>query len=254
MTAVLAFFALPAVAQDFSQVIIGGGSAGPQTTLSFAELEAQGTLTVKSPYFDQAMGYRDSTFRVVSFAKLIERFMPGAGADAVLLNCRDDYQGVLSIADVRRYDLRLATAINIRSAGKQPDWLKPLLVIVPEGVSAPKMERFMTANIRELLFVRLADYYAPLAAIADKFPGSKKGARVFQDNCLFCHSLKGVGGNKGTALLAAYDFNGALDAGRFRKDFTAFHNADNADKQDAGQFVTRRQLDDVADFLRATAR
>ena len=82
MTAVLAFFASPAVAQDFSQVTIGGGLASSRTALSFAELEAQGTRTVKSPYFDKAMGYRGSTFRSVSFARLIDRFMPGNGADA----------------------------------------------------------------------------------------------------------------------------------------------------------------------------
>ncbi len=254
VTAALLWFAAQAGSQDFSSVTMGGEDPSSRVTLSFSELEAQGTQSGKSSYFDKAMDYRGSTFKTISFARLIDRFKQGEGADAVLLNCRDDYQGILSIEDIRRYDLRLATGIHINSAYKKPDWLNPLLLIVPDGVAAPKMERFMTANIRELLFVQLEEYYAPLAKVAGKFPDSKKGLRVFQDNCLYCHSLKGVGGAKGTSLLIAYDFSEARDAVRFRKDFAAFHNPGNEDKQNVNQFVSREQLMDVADFLKAAER
>lgn len=252
--AALLCIAAQAFSLDFSEVAIGGGGAVLRRTLSFSELEAQGTLSVKSSYFDKAMGYRGSTFRTISFAKLIDRFNPGGGADAVLLNCRDDYQGVLSIEDIRRYDLRLATEIRIGSAGKKPGWLNPLLVIVPDGAGAPKMERFMAANISELLFVRLDDYYGPLAGIAENYPDINKGLTTFKDNCLFCHSIKSVGGNKGTVLLAAYDFSEGQDSARFKKDFAAFHNEGNEDKQNADQFVSRQQLKDIADFLKAAAQ
>ena len=112
----------------------------------------------------------------------------------------------------------------------------------------------MVANISELLFVRLDDYYAPLNGIAENFPDSKKGLKVFKDNCLFCHSIKGVGGNKGTGLLTAYDFSMDDDVDKFRKDFAAFHNPANEDKQNVDQFVTSEQLNDVAGFLKSAAQ
>lgn len=109
----------------------------------------------------------------------------------------------------------------------------------------------MTANIRELSFVRLSDYYAPLDAVAFESMHAHRGGQAFKDNCLFCHSLKGVGGNKGTNLLKAYDF--AKEAGggpQFKKDFAAFHNKNNADKQDMEQFMDMDTLRRIVVFLR----
>ena len=84
----------------------------------------------------------------------------------MLLNCFDDYQGILSLNDIRRYDLRLATKIKLAFGSFKPDWLNPLLILVPDGKHPPFQERFLTANIRELKFVRLKNYYAPLEKIA----------------------------------------------------------------------------------------
>ena len=108
----------------------------------------------------------------------------------------------------------------------------------------------MTANIRELQFVRQSEYYAPLDVVDLKSIHAHRGGQVFKDNCLFCHSLKGIGGNKGTSLLNAYDFTKGADGPKFKKDFTAFHHKDNADKQDMGQFVDTDTLRRIVVFLR----
>ena len=108
----------------------------------------------------------------------------------------------------------------------------------------------MTANIQELRFVQLSDYYAPLDKVTHKSMHAHQGGQAFKDNCLFCHSLKGVGGNKGTDLLKAYDFAKGADGPQFKKDFAAFHNKSNADKQDMEQFVGTDTLRQVVVFLR----
>jgi len=249
---ILTCLALQACSHDDSNLKIGGKAVFFSDTLTYSELETDEINDIKSRYFDTAMDYQGSSFRTISFSKFIDRFNTANRADAVLLNCRDDYQGVLSIEDIKKYDLRLAT--KIQTNYKKPSWLNPLLIIVPDGVDAPKMERFMTANISEILFVRLADYYAPVTGIAEKFPESKKGSTVFQDNCLFCHSIKNVGGNKGIALLSTYNYGDANDVARFRKDFTAFHNPSNVEKQNVDQYVTLEQLNDIAVFLKAAQK
>ena len=251
---VLTCLAVPVFSYDDASVKIGGKAVLLSETLSFSELETGGISDITSRYFDTAMDYHDSSFRTISLSKFIDRFNSANRADAVLLNCRDDYQGVLSIDDIKRYDLRLATKIQIRSNYNKPSWLNPLLIIVPDDVQAPRMERFMTANISEILFVRLADYYAPVTGIVGKFPESKKGLTVFQDNCLYCHSIKNVGGNKGIKLLNTYIFSVNNDTAKFRKDFSAFHNTGNEEKQNVDQFVTQDQLKDVAVFLNAAQK
>jgi hypothetical protein len=74
---------------------------------------------------------------------------------------------------------------------------------------------------------------------------------VFKNNCLFCHSLKGRGGNKGARLLEAYDFSYKSDQIRMLRDFRGFHNKDNQDKQDVEQFITQKKLERVVDFLKS---
>jgi cytochrome c2 len=206
---------------------------------------------IGSAYFDRGMHYEGSQFHAVALTELIRRFHPEERWDAVLLNCYDDYQGIISIDDILEYDLRMALEMKLPSNVQRPDWLNPMVVIVPDPKEAPHQERFMTANIRELRFVRLSEYYAPLDAVALKSMHAHRGGQVFKDNCLFCHSLKDVGGNKGTALLQAYDF--AKEAGggpQFKKDFTAFHNKNNADKQDIEQFLDTDTLRRIVVFLR----
>jgi hypothetical protein len=220
------------------------------TAPKLESLDSLGMQEIPSEYFDRAMHMSDSRFRAISFSKLLAEFALKRGEDAVLLNCFDDYQGILSLDDVYRYDLRLATKIKLASGSSKPDWLNPLLILVPDGKQPPFQERFMTANIRELKFVWLNDYYAPLVKIAGTSPKAQEGLEVFKNNCLFCHSLKGRGGNKGVRLLEAYDFSYKSDQIRMRRDFRDFHNKNNPDKQDVEQFVTQKKLGRVIDFLK----
>lgn len=217
-----------------------------------AKLESLGAREISSVYFDRAMHMSDSRFSAVSFSRLVKEFALKRGEDAVLLNCFDDYQGILSLDDVYRYDLRLATKIKLGSASSQPGWLNPLLILVPDSKRPPFQERFMTANIRELKFVRINDYYAPLEKIARTSPQTREGLEVFKNNCLFCHSLKGRGGNKGVRLLKEYAFASDSDRKRFLADFKKFHHKDNADKQDVEQFVSEGKLERVMGFLAQT--
>lgn len=211
-------------------------------------IESLGVWETSSKYFDRAMHTDGSRFSVVSFSRLLDLYKFKRGEDAVLLNCFDDYQGVLSLDDIRRYDLRLATKIKLK--GFKPDWLSPLLILVPDGKNPPFQERFMTASIRELKFVRLHDYYAPLELSSGSWPGVREGLKVFKNNCLFCHSLKGRGGNKGGRLLQAYAFSDEKDREKFLADFKSFHHKDNLDKQDVEQFVTPDELESIISYLK----
>ena len=214
-------------------------------------LEHLRTEWIPSAYFDRGMHYDGSQFRTVALTELVQRFHPEERWDAVLLNCHDDYQGIISIDDILKYDLRLALEMQLASNVQRPAWLNPMVVIVPDSKEAPPQERFMTANIRELRFVRLSEYYAPLDTVALKSMHAHRGGQAFKDNCLFCHSLKGIGGNKGTNLMEAYDFaKGAEGGPKFKKDFAAFHHKDNADKQDMEQFVDIDTLRRIVVFLR----
>jgi mono/diheme cytochrome c family protein len=209
---------------------------------------------IPSRYFDRGMHTEESQFRAVALSELVQRFHPEERWDAVLLSCHDDYQGVISIDDIWKYDLRLALELKLAENVQRPSWLNPMVVIVPDSKEAPHQERFMTANIRSLQFVRLTDYYAPLDDVALKSFNAHLGLQTFKDNCLFCHSLNGVGGNKGAALLEVYDFSIKGETPRFKKDFSAFHNKDNADKQDMEQFVRDQVMLDVITFLRELSR
>ena len=112
-------------------------SPGPH---SLEAVEGWGAESVTSGYFDRAMDYQGTRFRAISFAALLDRFDPLGRTTAVLLNCFDDYQGILSREDIQQYDLRLATRIDVLPEYERPDWLHPLLVLVPDGSDAPFQE------------------------------------------------------------------------------------------------------------------
>ena len=78
-----------------------------------------------------------------------------------------------------------------------------------------------------------------------------QGFEVYKNNCLFCHSLKGRGGNKGAHLLDQYSFSKLEGQEKFLNDFKSFHDKSNVDKQDIEQFVTGDQLKTVMAFLLA---
>ena len=214
-----------------------------------AKLEKLGVKTISSSYFDRAMKYDDTEIKVVSLLKLISQFELKSGEDAIVLNCFDDYQGILPISDALKYDLQLATKIELGFGSSKPSWLNPLLVVVPDGKEPPFEERFLTANIRELKFVRSSDYYGPLKNIVRVSKEASQGFEVYKNNCLFCHSLKGRGGNKGVRLLQMYELTKEIDQKKLLKDFKSFHHKGNADKQDIEQFVTSDQLQRIVDFL-----
>lgn len=242
-------------AEERAYKIIGPeikGMESEPSEWSRGRLESLGTKEIPSAYFDKALGYEGSKFQVISLSRLVQRVDQRGLSDAVLLNCFDDYQGILPIADIKRYDIQLATRIEIRPDYKKPDWLKPLLIIVPDEKKAPFQERYLTANIRELRFVQLRAYYAPLLKLAGSPP--RTGFSAFKDNCLFCHSLMGVGGNKGVQLLENYDFSRTDGKKRFRQDFSGFHHKDNPDKQNVEQFVSENQLEAIVEFLRRVKR
>ena len=215
------------------------------------KLESLGTRKMPSSYFDKAMKYSGTKFEGVSISKIISQFKFKNYEDAVLFNCFDDYQGFLAGSEILKYDLYLATRIELESGSSKPEWLNPLLILVPDGKRPPFEERFLAANIKEIKFVRSSDYYAPLKRIANTSKEAGQGFEVYKNNCLFCHSIKSRGGNKGVRLLNRYSFAKSEDQKNFLNDFKNFHDKDNADKQDIKQFVATDQLEKVINFLSA---
>lgn len=207
---------------------------------------------ISSFYFDRGMKYKNSRFEVVSLSRLLEKYSASKNLDAILLNCADDYQGIISVDDIQRYDLQLALKINLSKGSVRPNWLKPLLIVIPDNMKPPFLERFFSANIIELRFVRLADYYAPLEPLNLTSAYAQLGLNVFKNNCLFCHSINNVGGNKGGSLLDKFDLK--LDVGkrRFKKAFLAMHGMTNESKQNTNQFLTNDHFDALLKFLHET--
>ncbi len=228
------------------------GTAGQEDSLSLVEIEALGAGEMASAYFDRSLGYRGSRFVAVPFARLVEKYDPEGAADAVLLDCFDDYQGLLPLEDVRRYRLALATRIEVTMKGATiPSWLSPLLVLVPDGSDAPPMERFMTANIKSIRFISKERYYAPLDALQDQ---AALGLKTYKNNCLFCHPLKGVGGGKGGDLTKARDFSSAAGREDFIYTFKTNHGENHPDLQNLAQFVGDEELKAIGELLWRAAR
>ena len=208
---------------------------------------------ITSFYFDRGMKYKNSQLEVVSLSRLLEKYGTSKNLDAILLNCADDYQGIISVDDIQRYDLQLALKIDLAKGSVQPDWLKPLLIVVPDNMKPPFLERFLTANINELIFVRLADYYAPLESLNLRSTYAQLGLDIFKDNCLFCHSINNVGGNKGGSLLNKFDLRLGMEKRRFKETFSIMHGTDNENKQNTNQFLTDDHFDSLLKFLHEMA-
>ena len=204
---------------------------------------------ISSTYFDRGMKYEGSRLEVVSLSDLLKKYSPDKNLDAILLNCADDYQGIISINDVNEYDLQLALKIELPQGSVRPDWLQPLRIVVPNHVKPAFSERFFTANITELHFVRLADYYAPLESLDLRNDYALFGLELFKDNCLFCHSIKNVGGGKGTPLLSEFNLMSGEGKSRFKEKFFKMHGRGNITNQNTGQFLTNEQFDALLEFL-----
>ena len=158
-----------------------------------------------------------------------------------------DYYG-----SFRRYDVHFATKIRIDPKFKRPSWLKAGLVLIPDGASAPSMERFMTANIESINLSRSEEYYAPLDSIAKRYADALPGSRAYKQNCLFCHPVKGVGGNKGGSLPEKFNFKNGWNP-LFESSFLSFHHKMNEDKQDMEQYVSLTDLKAIGVFLKRAA-
>jgi len=204
---------------------------------------------ISSTYFDRGLKYENSRLEVVSLSGLLKRYNSDKSLDAILLNCADDYQGIISINDVKKYDLQMALKIELAQGSIRPDWLQPLLIVVPNHARPPFFERFLTANIKELRFVRLSDYYAPLESLSSKNTYARFGLGIFKDNCLFCHSINEVGGKKGTSLLRAFDLRLDSEKNRFKDRFLEIHGMGSINNQNMEQFLVNDQLDSVLAFL-----
>jgi mono/diheme cytochrome c family protein len=116
-------------------------------------------------------------------------------------------------------------------------------------VKPPLRERFLTANIKELRFVSLTNYYAPIETHNLTSDISKVGLKTFKDNCIFCHSINNVGGNKGGSLVDKYALILDREKQRFTEAFLKKHGIDNEEKQNTKQFLTNNSLDAVLKFL-----
>jgi cytochrome c peroxidase len=95
----------------------------------------------------------------------------------------------------------------------------------------------------------LTNYYAPIESRNLTSDVSKKGLKTFKDNCIFCHSIYKVGGNKGGSLVDKYAFNLDREKQRFTETFLKKHGIDNEEKQNTKQFLTHNSLDAVLKFL-----
>lgn len=221
-------------------------SSGRLSHLVFNKLNSK---WISSSYFDRGMKYKNSRFKVVSFVSLLDKHSNDMVFDAILLKCADDYQGLVTLGDIRHYDLQLAIKIKLIHGSETPAWLKPLLIIVPDDENPPFSERFLTANIKEIQFIRLAEYFEPLDRKILIKPSSKAGKIVFKDNCLFCHSINGVGGNKGGSLLDKFNFQLVPELRRFKKAFFLIHGQDNSKKQNTKQFLVEKDLGFISKFL-----
>ena len=223
--------------------------AFPIITTGHPVFDELGKKWISSSYFDRGIKYEGSQLEVISFSDLLKKYSPDKNLDAILLNCADDYQGIISINDVKNYDLQLALKIELPQGSVRPDWLQPLLIVVPNHAKPPFSERFFTANITELRFVRLADYYAPFESLGLRNSYAQFGLELFKDNCLFCHSINKVGGNKGTSLLSTFDLISDEGINNFKEKFFKMHGRDNNTTQNTGLSLTDDQFDALLEFL-----
>ena len=224
-------------------------TASPAIFLNDSIFNSLNKKWIFSFYFDRSMNYENSLFEVVSLSSLLSKYNLNEDVNAVLLLCADDYQGVISFDDIKRYDLQLAIRMNLSKDQTKPDWLQPLLIVVPNNVKPPLLERFLTANIKELRFVSLTNYYAPVEPQNLTSDISIFGLETFKDNCIFCHSINNVGGNKGGSLIGKYALTSDQEKQRFTEVFFKKHGIDNEEKQNTKQFLTNNSLDAVLKFL-----
>ena len=80
--------------------------------IQIPDMVSKGKKWISSAYFDRGLKYKDSRLEVISLSGLLKRYNPDKSLDAILLNCADDYQGIISINDIKKYDLQIALKIK----------------------------------------------------------------------------------------------------------------------------------------------
>ena len=78
---------------------------------------------------------------------------------------------------------------------------------------------------------------------------SELGRTVFKNNCLFCHSIHGLGGNKGGSLLEKFNFQLDIEKHRFKDAFYIIHEKYVENKQNIKQFLAPNDLKALSTFL-----
>jgi len=99
----------------------------------------------------------------------------------------------------------------------------------------------------------LTNYYAPVEPQNLTSDISTFGLETFKDNCIFCHSINNVGGNKGGSLIDKYELTLDREKQRFTEAFLKKHGINNDEKQNIKQFLTNNSLDAVLKFLQDIA-
>ena len=195
------------------------------------------------------MGLKGTKLTVVPFYRMIEMFPPPTNMDSILMDGDDDYQAIISLDQGKKYDLYWATKIKTSHGGKKPDWMNPLALVVPNSSNPPDVERFLPANIKNLRYAQWKNYYKPVTVVLQKSARKvQAGFEAFVNDCLYCHSLKGIGGNKGGDLTTKFQL--ALKSGqkRFVKAFGIKHYREGK-YASMGEFAHSKKAQKIAEFL-----
>lgn len=213
------------------------------------ELEAKGKQVIRSSYFDRGMGLKETRLTVVPFSRMLEIFPPTNGMDSILMDGEDDYQAIISLDQGEKYNLYWATKIQVSDGEKKPDWMNPLALVAPDSSNPPDVERFLPANIINLRYVRWKEYYKPITAVLKRYPKQVKiGFEAFVDDCLYCHSLKGIGGNKGGDLTKKFQLSSESDQKGFVQAFGIKHY-NKGQFSSVEEFLRKKKAQKIAEFL-----
>jgi hypothetical protein len=226
-----------------------GSDSSKNKVFQLEDLESKGKQIIRSSYFDRGMGLKETRLTVVPFKRMLEIFPPSNGMDSILMDGEDDYQAIISLDYGKKYNLYWATKIQVSAGEKKPDWMNPLALVVPDSSSPPDVERFLPANIKNLRYVRWEDYYKPITAILKKYPKQGKlGFEAFGDDCLYCHSLRGIGGNKGGDLTKKFQLSSQSGQKGFVQAFGIKHY-NKGQYSSVEEFLRKKKARKIAEFL-----
>jgi hypothetical protein len=226
-----------------------GSDSSKNKAFQLEELEVKGKQIISSSYFDRGMGLKETRLTVVPFSRMLEVFPPSNGMDSILMDGEDDYQAIISLDQGKKYNLYWTTKIQVSDSEKKPDWMNPLALVVPDSSSPPDVERFLPANIKNLRYVRWEDYYKPIAAVLKKYPKQGElGFEAYGDDCLYCHSLRGIGGNKGGDLTKKFQLSSQSGQNGFVQAFGIKHYS-KGQYSSVEDFLHKKKARKIAEFL-----